>query len=398
MDKPAKIVPSDPFAFLDEAALPSAPSHAPAVDAPDWRARWRAWPALLRFGFGALVLSVLGAALGAVAAALSALAGGPLLAGWAAAGIGAVAAVLSAPLVAWISAPPAHAAAAVPAAAASGSEASGAWAPAGPVLRPSAKPQLRPFMPPAMAPSALASTMRTPAAPALPDARAAVPHRPERQSERQSERRPDASAPTVPPARPQPAPSATVTGADGSDIRDSLTGAYTQRYFIAAADREWSRIRRHGGDAALLMIDPDHLRGINDAHGMDCGDAALVQLARLVTATLRQYDLMARFNAGVLVVYLPHTDPIGAIDVAERIRDRIASHRMQWSTGTVTLTVSVGVAAVGADHVALDAVIGDAGAALRQAKAAGRNCVRASPVPPKRLPSSGAARGDRRAH
>jgi diguanylate cyclase (GGDEF)-like protein len=144
------------------------------------------------------------------------------------------------------------------------------------------------------------------------------------------------------------------------------------------------------------MIDADQLRVINETHGQACGDAVLVHLTRLVNATLRQYDLMARFNAGVLVVYLPHTDPIGAIDVAERIRERIANFRMAWPTGSVAVTVSVGVASIGADHSALDTVISDAGAALRKAKAAGRNCVRAAPVPPKRNPANGVSQGDRR--
>jgi diguanylate cyclase (GGDEF)-like protein len=201
---------------------------------------------------------------------------------------------------------------------------------------------------------------------------------------------------TQPMPLPMSLPDAVPTSFDQpSDIRDALTGAYTQRYFIAAADREWSRIRRHGEDAALLMIDADNLQKINQSHGQACGDAVLVQLTRLVNATLRQYDLMARFNAGVLVVYLPQTDPIGAIDVAERIRERIHNFRMSWPTGSVAVTVSVGVASIGADHTQLDAVIGDAGAALRAAKDAGRNCVRAAPVPPKR--SAATMGGDRRA-
>lgn len=207
-------------------------------------------------------------------------------------------------------------------------------------------------------------------------------------------------------ARPAPEPAISVAPelakapgrGDPQAIRDALTGAYSQRYFIAAADREWSRIRRHGEDAALLMIDVDHLRSVNEQHGPDCGDAILVQVTRLVGATLRQYDLLARFNAGVLVVYLPHTDPMGAIDVAERTRDRVAHFRMTWPTGPVGVTISVGVAAIGADHSALDSVIGDAGAALRAAKAAGRNCVRAGPVPPKRQPADGTRLGDHRPH
>jgi len=167
-------------------------------------------------------------------------------------------------------------------------------------------------------------------------------------------------------------------------VRDALTGAYTQQHFVAAADREWSRIRRHGEDAALLMIDIDRMKGINERYGSDCGDALLVEITRQVSTTLRQYDLLARFGGGVLVVYLPHTDPIGALDVAERVRERVAALRVSWDGHTLRSTVSVGVAAIGASHGALDEVIADAGAALREAKAAGRNCVRAAPIPPRR--------------
>ncbi len=176
---------------------------------------------------------------------------------------------------------------------------------------------------------------------------------------------------------------------DVGATRDQLTGAFTQRHFVAAADREWARIRRHGEDAALLMVDADQFRELNDKHGQACGDAVLVEITRQVSATLRQYDLMARFGGGVLVVYLPHTDPIGALDVAERVRERVAAFRLNWEGQNVGCTVSIGVASIGADHATLDAVIGDAGAALREAKAAGRNCVRAAPVQPKRAPAAG---------
>ncbi len=165
--------------------------------------------------------------------------------------------------------------------------------------------------------------------------------------------------------------------------RDTLTGAYTQQHFVAAADREWSRIRRHGEDAALLMVDVDHFKGLNDEHGMAAGDAMLVEITRLASSTLRPYDLLARFGGGVLVVYLPHTDPLGALDVAERIRERVAGLRLAWQSKSIKATVSVGVAGIGSGHAGLDAVIGDAGAALREAKRAGRNCVRAAPIPPR---------------
>lgn len=176
-------------------------------------------------------------------------------------------------------------------------------------------------------------------------------------------------------------------------VRDALTGAYTQQHFVAAADREWSRLRRLNEDAALLMVDIDHFKDINEQFGQACGDAVLVEITRQVSATLRQYDLLARFGGGVLVVYLPHTDPIGALDVAERIRERVVAFRLNWNGRSVKASVSVGVAGIGATHGALDEVIADAGAALREAKSAGRNCVRASPIPPRRGAASGQSVG-----
>ena len=177
--------------------------------------------------------------------------------------------------------------------------------------------------------------------------------------------------------------------------RDALTGAYTQQHFVAATDREWSRIRRHGEDAALLMVDIDHFKTLNERWGMPCGDAVLVETTRQVSSTLRQYDLLARFGGGVLVVYLPHTDPMGALDVAERIRERVSALRVAWNGNSVKATISVGVAGIGASHGSLDEAIADAGTALREAKAAGRNCVRAAPIPPRRT-GSGLSMGDRR--
>ena len=178
-----------------------------------------------------------------------------------------------------------------------------------------------------------------------------------------------------------------------ASTRDALTGAYTQQHFAAAADREWSRIRRHGEDAALLMIDLDHFKHLNDERGTACGDTMLVEITRLASTTLRPYDLLARFSGGVLVVYLPHTDLLGALDVAERIRERVAGLALLWQGARAKTTVSVGVAGIGASHAALDAVIADAGAALREAKAAGRNCVRAAPIPPKRDPAPARSAG-----
>jgi diguanylate cyclase (GGDEF)-like protein len=196
--------------------------------------------------------------------------------------------------------------------------------------------------------------------------------------------------------RRQPVCAAPPTPAAQRPVREPSTGAYTQPHFIAAADREWARLRRRGEDAALLMVDIDRFERLNDEHGREFGDGVLTEVTRQAVSTLRPYDLLARFGGGVLVVYLPQTDPIGALDVAERIRERVAALRLTQGGKTVSASVSVGVAPIGESHAALDAVIADAGVALREAKAAGRNCVRSTPIPPRRSPSSGTIAGDRR--
>lgn len=167
-------------------------------------------------------------------------------------------------------------------------------------------------------------------------------------------------------------------------IQDDLTGVHNRRYFLAAAEREWSRCRRYGTDAALLLIDADHFKSINDSHGHACGDALLREIARATAQSLRQPDVLARFGGEELIVFLPHTDPLGALDVAERVRVRVGDLRLAWQGLNVGTTVSVGVASVAAAHDSLDGLIHEADLALRAAKEAGRNCVRSAPIQPRR--------------
>ncbi|HSI60272.1 MAG TPA: GGDEF domain-containing protein [Ideonella sp.] len=172
-------------------------------------------------------------------------------------------------------------------------------------------------------------------------------------------------------------------------VEDELTGVSNRRQFLRLTDREWARCRRYGDDGALLLIDTDHLRRINDNLGQRCGDAVLLEVTRRVSGTLRQSDLLARFGGAELAVFLPHTDPLGALDAAERIRQQVASTPFRWEQSHVVATVSVGVAHVHMGQVSLDGLIQDGEVALQAAKEAGRNCVRATPIQPRR---SGEAR------
>jgi len=163
--------------------------------------------------------------------------------------------------------------------------------------------------------------------------------------------------------------------------RDELTGVHNRRQFLVLADREWSRCRRYEMAAAMLMIDVDLFKRVNDVHGHLAGDLMLREIARAAGDTLRQPDLLGRFGGEEFVVFLPHADTLGALDAAERIRERVAQLSLEWKGELVRATVSVGVAALDITHESVAALIHDADLALYAAKDAGRNCVRTVPPP-----------------
>lgn len=167
-------------------------------------------------------------------------------------------------------------------------------------------------------------------------------------------------------------------------VVDELTGVHTRRHFMALAERELARCRRYQTPAALLLVDADHFKRLNDQHGRACGDALLRDMTRTTQELLRQADLLGRFGGEELIVFLPHTDPLGALDVADRIRDRISALQMPWRDTHVHVTVSIGVAPLEPVHTTLDSLLQDADSALFAAKEAGRNCVRATPIQPRR--------------
>ncbi len=174
--------------------------------------------------------------------------------------------------------------------------------------------------------------------------------------------------------------------------RDELTGVPNRRQFLVQADREYARCRRYDMDAAFLMIDVDHFKQVNDQHGHLAGDLMLREIARAIGDTLRQPDLLGRFGGEEFTVFLPHADPLGALDAAERIRDRVAHLTLEWRGQVIRSTVSVGVVKLEAAHDSLGMLIAEADLALYAAKGAGRNCVRTSPGRPSLGSALGAMR------
>ena len=158
--------------------------------------------------------------------------------------------------------------------------------------------------------------------------------------------------------------------------RDELTGVFNRRQFLVLADREWARCRRYDMGAAMVMLDVDHFKRVNDQHGHLAGDLMLREIARAAAETLRHADFLGRFGGEEFIVFLPHTDVLGALDVAERIRERVAAIRLEWRGQQINTTASLGVATLGISHDTVGALIADADRALYTAKDAGRNCVR----------------------
>jgi diguanylate cyclase (GGDEF)-like protein len=151
------------------------------------------------------------------------------------------------------------------------------------------------------------------------------------------------------------------------------TGLYNMRHFNAVVSQELERARRFDRPIAVLMVDVDHLRAINTAHGHLAGDRALKNVAEAIGRATREYDLGARFGGDEFCVLLPETDLEGALVVADRIRtfvDQAAEPR---------ITVSVGVAAQHREATAPDELIALADRAAYRAKFSGRNSVAVPP-------------------
>lgn len=156
---------------------------------------------------------------------------------------------------------------------------------------------------------------------------------------------------------------------------DELTGLLNMRGFSIVANRLFGQALRYSRSASVLMIDSDNLKVVNDTHGHEAGNQLLRQLTRLVLAELRYTDVLARYGGDEFIVLLPETPPKGALEVAGRIRDAVASAPLELDGKRVSCTVSIGIAGHPADGNTLDAVAARADRAMYQAKQAGRNRV-----------------------
>jgi diguanylate cyclase (GGDEF)-like protein len=157
--------------------------------------------------------------------------------------------------------------------------------------------------------------------------------------------------------------------------RDALTGVMNRRALDEALEDEEHRAQRLDAPFAVLMIDADHFKGINDRFGHAAGDRALQHLAALMGAQMRDIDRLGRYGGEEFLALLPGTGLEAARAAGERVRERVQAVPLMWQEAPLPLTVSVGIAAWRGKDDALAVLLARADAALYAAKRAGRNRV-----------------------
>lgn len=163
---------------------------------------------------------------------------------------------------------------------------------------------------------------------------------------------------------------------------DYLTGIANRRHFMACAELEFARARRYKRPLALLMIDVDHFKRVNDSEGHLAGDDVLKEIAARCAPLMRGHDVIGRFGGEEFAVLLPETSLPEALRVAERVRSAVSARpiTLSGSQAALVVTVSLGAAEIKEADESLADLLRRGDHALYEAKSAGRNCCRPLPA------------------
>lgn len=154
---------------------------------------------------------------------------------------------------------------------------------------------------------------------------------------------------------------------------DRLTGLFNRGHWEEMLRQEYARHRRYERNAALVMFDIDHFKGINDTFGHQAGDAVIQQTADLIQQSARDADIAGRYGGEEFVVLLPDTDSEGALIFAERLRQSIEAHDVVHEGEHIRFTISLGIADLSQPTSGYAQLIERADQALYASKSAGRN-------------------------
>jgi len=156
---------------------------------------------------------------------------------------------------------------------------------------------------------------------------------------------------------------------------DHLTGVKNRRSLTIALEHELKRSARFGRPFAVMLVDADNLKEINDLYGHDAGDRLLKNLTRIIGETSRDSDVLARTGGDEFIVLLPETDARSAGVIAERIRKAVENFSFDVKGNRITSTVSIGIAGYPDDADSIESLLNKADSAMYSSKKLGRNKV-----------------------
>ncbi len=158
-------------------------------------------------------------------------------------------------------------------------------------------------------------------------------------------------------------------------ITDELTGLYSKRHFRSVIEKKFDLYEQYGEKLALLMLDIDNFKQVNDTYGHPAGDIILREVAARVMKTTREGDLDFRYGGEEITILLPSTDGAGAVSVAERVREQIGGAAYDIGERKLRITVSIGAAAIPEHAATIRDLVNEADKALYEAKRSGKNRV-----------------------
>jgi two-component system, cell cycle response regulator len=154
---------------------------------------------------------------------------------------------------------------------------------------------------------------------------------------------------------------------------DDLTGLLNRRETMNRLRESWAAWERHRTPLACIMIDIDHFKAINDAHGHVAGDLVLTEIAGILSRSVRIGDIVGRVGGEEFLIVCPFTDTEGAFTCADHLRKAVADAQFNYMNRTLHVTISLGVAEPEATATSPDAMLLQVDRALYASKAAGRN-------------------------
>jgi len=157
-------------------------------------------------------------------------------------------------------------------------------------------------------------------------------------------------------------------------MQDALTGVFNRRGFFEFVDKEMAQYQRHHHAFSILLLDVDFFKQVNDTHGHDCGDKTLIHITKILKATIRQQDVLARWGGEEFIILLPDTDLDEATMVGHKIQTTIKVSPIMLNNTTVTCTITAGIACID-QFDSFDECVSYADTLLYKGKKSGRDKV-----------------------